>query len=130
MYNHVLYLAYWAVNALVLYLFGTFAGNDVVLGNWKFGATEASIYASFWVTFLVWCFWDFAMAKGLKFDTTVVTIGYFWSVNLFSFWLVSRFSQYFGFGVTGFIWPVMLGFVAHFLQRFARILVVRGSSEN
>jgi len=129
MYNHLIYLSYWIANSVILYLFSALSGGNVVLGNWKFGPVEASIYSGFWVTFLIWCFWDFAMAKGLKFDTTAVTIGYFWSVNLFAFWLVSRFSQYFGFGVTGFIWPVFLGLAAHFLQRFVRILVISWSKD-
>ncbi len=127
MYNHLLYFSYWLVNALVIYLFNNFFGSDVVLGNWKFGVVEASLYASFWVTFVIWCFWDFAIAKGLQFDSPVVVFGYFWVVNLFAFWLVSRFSSYFGFGVTSYFWPAVIALVAHALQRWVRRFFVSAS---
>src|SRR3972149_1067978 len=98
MYNHFLYFSYWILNSLVLYLFFLVFGDSVVLGNWRFGALESAIYSGFWVTFLLWTFWDFALAKGVKFDNWLTTLGYFWLVNTFSFWLTSRFSQYAGFG--------------------------------
>jgi len=124
MYNHLLYFIYWLINASVLYVFGQLFGNDVVLGNWKFSILESVVYSGFWVTFFIWCFWDFAIAKGLKFNSFMVTFGYFFLVNIFSFWLVSRFPYYAGFGVTGFFWVTLISFCAYFLQRFGRSIVV------
>lgn len=123
MYNHLLYFTYWLVNSLVLYAISSFS-NDVVLGNWRFGALEAAIYAGFWVTFFVWAMWDFAIAKGVKFDTGFVTLGYFWLVNAFSFWIVARFSEFTGLGITSFYWAFIIGLGAYLVQRITRSLVV------
>ena len=125
MYNHLLYFTYWLINSLVIYIFGLMAPGGVVLGNWRFSPIESSIYAGFWVTFLVWVLWDFAISRGVKFDTGIVTLGYFWSVNIFAFWLVSRFSQYFGLGIQSYLWAFAAGLVAYIVQRFAWRMIVK-----
>jgi len=124
MYNHILYFGYWLVNSITLYLFGLLFPSQIVLGNWRFGPIEASIYAGFWITFFVWSFWDLAMAKGVRFDSSAVTFGYFWSANIFAFWVVSRFSQYAGFGISSYLWAFTVGLVAFVLQRLVRKVVV------
>ena len=124
MYNHLLYFSYWIVNAVVLYVFSIWFGGDVVLGNWRFGALESAIYSGFWVTFLLWSFWDFAIAKGVKFDSALVTLGYFWSANIFAFWLVSRFSEFAGFGIASYLWAIAIALFAYIVQRLTRRFVV------
>jgi hypothetical protein len=123
MYNHLLYFAYWLFNSLVLYVFGLLFPGNVVLGNWRFGPIEACIYAGFWVTFFIWVLWDFALAKGVKFDTGIVTLGYFWSANIFAFWIVSRFSEYAGLGITNYLWAFAIGLSAYAMQRLAWNLI-------
>lgn len=129
MYNHLLYFSYWIINSLVLYVFSSIGSPNVVLGNWRFGPIEACIYAGFWITFIVWSLWDFAMARGVKFDVGIVTFGYFWTANIFSFWLVSRFSQYAGFGVANYLWILLMALAAFFIQRLAWKVIVRKSSK-
>lgn len=124
MYNHLLYFSYWIVNSLVLYAFTFLAPSNVILGNWRFSSIESAIYAGFWVTFLIWVLWDFALAKGIKFDTGAVTLGYFWSANILAFWLVSRFSEYAGFGVTSYLWAITIALFAYMSQRLTWHLVV------
>lgn len=127
MYNHLLYFLYWVINSLVLYLFSLLVPSYVILGNYRFGGIESAVYAGFWITFFVWAFWDFALAKGLKFESSVVTLGYFWLVNAFAFWIVSRFSQIAGFGVSNYLWTFTLGLVAYIFQRIAwRLVLKRG----
>lgn len=127
MYNHFLYFSYWLTNSAVLYVFYLLFGDNIILGNWRFGPIESAIYAGFWATFLLWSFWDFALAKGVKFDNYLTTLGYFLLVNAFSFWLVSRFSQYAGFGITGYGWAFALALAAHFLQRGVRRMIIKGN---
>ena len=119
MYNHILYFAYWLVNSLVLYVFSIVYPNSVVLGNWRFSPVEASIYSGFWVTFFIWVLWDFAIAKNVKFDSALVTFGYFGLSNFFSFWLVARFSQYAGLGIAHYGWAILVGLTAYIFQRIA-----------
>ena len=125
MYNHLLYFSYWLVNSAVLYVASLLFPGNVVLGNWRFGALEAAIYAGFCVTFFVWVLWDFAMAKTVKFDAKIVTFGYFWSANILSFWLVSRFPRYAGFGMSDYVWALLVAFIAYFAQRLAFKLVTK-----
>lgn len=127
MYNHLLYFSYWLVNSTVLYVLGLLFSQNIVLGNWRFSPIESAIYAGFWVTFLIWVLWDFALAKGVKFDSKVVTFGYFGITNIFGFWLVSRFSQYAGLGITNYIWAFAIGLVAYIFQRLAWGIVIRRS---
>lgn len=119
MYNHLLYFVYWILNSLIVYSFNLAYPDHVILGNWRFNPVESAIYAGFWVTFFVWVCWDFAIARGLKFDSAVVTFGYFWLSNAFSFWVVSRFSQFAGFGITSYVWALLIAVFAYILQRFA-----------
>jgi len=125
MYNYLLYFIYWFVNAAILLLATFVLPGNVVLGNWRFNAIESSIYAGFCATCFVWVLWDFAISKGVEFESKVVTFGYFWIANIFSFWLVSRFSQYAGLGISKFYWVLLLALIAHFAQRIAWSLVVK-----
>jgi hypothetical protein len=109
---------------VVLYVFGLVFPANVILGNWRFNPIEAAIYAGFWVTFFIWVLWDFAMAKGIRFDSATVILGYFWSVNIFAFWIISRFSQYAGFGITNYLWAFAIGLGAYIVQRLAWGLIV------
>jgi hypothetical protein len=124
-YNHLLYFSYWLTNFLVLYIFGRAFPLDVVLGNWRFGGVEAAAYGSFWVTFFVWVLWDFAMAKGVNLDSPIVNLGYFWSANFFAFWIVARFSQYAGVGITNYGWAMLLALGTYLAQRLAWKLIVK-----
>jgi len=128
MYNHILYFTYWLFNSSILFIFSYILPGNIVLGNWRFGPLEAAVYAGFWVTFFVWILWDFAMAKGLKFDSKAVTLGYFWAANMFAFWIVSRFSQYTGLGITNYFWAIVAGFGGFLVQRLAWRLIVKSKS--
>jgi hypothetical protein len=97
----------------------------VVTGNFRFTALEASIYASFWLTFIVWMGWDFIFSRGIKYDTGTITWVYFWILNTLGIWLVARFAYTLGFGISNWVWAVTLGLIAVFLQKIARGFVVK-----
>lgn len=128
MYNHLLYFTYWLFNSIVLYVFGLVFPANIILGNWRFNPIESAIYAGFWVTFFLWVLWDFAIAKGVRFDSGAVILGYFWTANTFAFWIVSRFSQVAGFGITNYLWAFAIGLGAYIVQRIAWKLVVGNKS--
>lgn len=127
MYNHILYVSYWVVNALVLFSAGIFSGQYVILGNNRFGSIESSIYASFWITFIIWVCWDFAMSRDFKLDKKIVTLTFFFIINLFAFWAVSKFYNTVGFHLTNYIVVFVIAVIATLLQRFAWTLVVNKS---
>ena len=125
MYNHILYFAYWLFDSLTIFVFGLLFPSQVVLGNWRFSPIEASIYAGFWMTFFIWSLWDFAIAKGVKFDSGIVTFGYFGLSNIFAVWIVSRLSQFAGFGVSSYFWTISIGLTIYLMQRFVWRIVVK-----
>lgn len=110
---------------MLIYVFGLVFPANVVLGNWRFNPIESAIYSGFCVTFFVWVFWDYAIAKGIKLDGAMSKWGYFWLSNVLAFWLVSRFSQIAGFGISSFLWVMAVGLGAYVVQRMAWKLVVR-----
>jgi len=124
MYNHVLYLSYWAANSIVLYLSGLFFSANVVLGNFRFNPIESSIYAGFWATVLFWSMWDYIHVRDIKFDKMSGKFLVFWAFNFISYWLVARFAHITGFGVSSFWWALLLGLFAYFAQRLMWIVVV------
>lgn len=128
MYNHILYFYYWLANALVLLIFKLVFTGMVVLGNWRFSSIEAAFYSGFWITFTVWCFWDWALAKKIPLNQPVLAFIYFFPVNSLAVWLVSRWANYTGMGIAGFGWAFVIGFTGHWLQRWVRGRVIAGSS--
>ena len=128
MYNHILYFYFWVANCLVLLVFNQVFSIDVVLGNWRFGIIEAAAYSGFWQTFMIWLFWDFALARRIDLSRPLVKFVYFYPVNVFSFWLVARFANYSGLGISNFIMAFILGLAGYWLQQWVCRRVTAGSS--
>lgn len=112
-----MYFAYWMINSFILYLASMLIPDNVVLGNWRFNSIESSIYAGFWLTFLIWVCWDFAIARKFNLKNKTATFVFFLLVNAISIWVVSRFSGITGFEIVNYQWILAIGFVATFLQK-------------
>lgn len=126
MYNHLLYLAYWIVNAAVLF-FTSLLIPAVRLGGGRFNSIESAFYAGFWLTFLIWVFWDFAIARKFNFESKTVNFSYFLLVNFISIWVISRFSSLTGFALTNYAWALVIALAAVLLQKIGwRLVVKRG----
>ena len=125
MYNHLLYLLYWLVNAAVILALGWMFPNFVQLGVNKFIPLEAAIYSGFWLTFFVWSMWDFVLLRGVKIEGAPAFV-YFLMANFIGFWLLSYASRYTGLVVDGW-WLVVLALLANFGQRLAWKWVIKRS---
>lgn len=123
MYNHIMYLSYWIINSLVLYVANLFLPQNVMLGDWRFNTVESSIYAGFWLTFLVWIFWDFAIARKFSPKKGFAFFFFFFLVNSISLWIVSLFPNYTGFSFYNDQWALIIGFVLAILQQISWKLV-------
>ena len=117
MYNHLLYFAYWLINSSVLLIASSVIPNNITLGNWRFNGFESSLYAGFWITFLIWVCWDFAMARKFNLSKKMVSFGFFFIVNVVSIWAISRFSSITGFELIHYEWVLAIGFVSTILQK-------------
>lgn len=124
MYNHLLFLLYWLVNTFVIYVMGLAFPDALVLGNARLFEIEAAVYSAFWLTFFVWCMWDFIFIRGVKLEPAPLGFLYFFVVNALGVWLVSRYSQYTGLGIVHYGWALLLGLVTDSLQRFVWKYVV------
>lgn len=129
MYTHLLFFAYWIINSLVLFTASVIIpGNEVTLGSWRFSGIESAIYAGFWLTFLIWVWWDFAIARRLNSTKKFVAVSYFLFVNVFCIFALSRFPALTGLTLKSFWLAVILGVVTTTLQRLAwRRMVKKGS---
>jgi len=129
MYNHLLYLLYWLINSLLFYLASfAFAGN-VILGNTRFNEIESAVYAGFWVTFIIWVVWDYIYARAQKLGDTFITSIIFWITNSVGIWLVSRFSDVLGLGISNYGWAFVVGVFANFIQRLAMRALLESRSK-
>jgi hypothetical protein len=117
MSNHVLYFSYWAINVVVLLVLSVFSGSNVLLGSMRLTMIEATVYAGFWLTVVVWGFWDLAIARGMKLANESKAYYYFLVVNLIGVWLVSRFSNWTGLFVESFSWALLLSVMINAGQR-------------
>ncbi len=116
MYNHLLYLLYWVVNALMFLVLSWFFPDIVGLGGNKFIPVEAAIYSGFWLTFVVWTMWDLVISRQVKLEPEGLAFGYFLIVNVLGVWLVTYAVKYTGLQVAGW-WVWVVGAAVNSLQR-------------
>lgn len=124
MYNHLLYILYWAINILIIKLAFILFPYGVVLGTYRLNPTEAAIYSGFWVTFIIWTAWDFAIARKISLEKPVKSFIYFLLVNIFAIWTVARFAPLSGMGITTYWWAISIGIVISILHKLAKKVVL------
>lgn len=125
MYNHILYLLYWAINAVVLFFLNWLLPQQIILGNSRLIPIEAAIYAGFWLTFFVWSMWDLVIGNKIKLDSEGLNFLYFLLVNIVGAWVVSRFTKFSGLEIDSFVWVLVVALVGNLIQRQAWLWVVR-----
>ncbi len=126
MYNHLLYLGYWLINITVLYAASLFLPESFIhLGSWRFSSIEAAFYSGFFLTFLIWIWWDFALARKFDFDKKITVFLFFLFVNYFSLLVVARFSYITGFEIYNYLWAFVIGLVATGMQRVVRKIIIQ-----
>lgn len=123
MYNHLLYFCYWFVNSFVISLLYYLNPLEYSLGNWKFTALEASIYSGFWITFVVWIFWDYLMAKDIKIEGIKNWL-WFWFANIIGIWITARMTNFTGLSIENLFAVIILALFTNLLQKTIRIFVI------
>ena len=124
MYNHLLYILYWAINTLIIKFTFLLFPYGLVLGTYRFTPTEAAIYSGFWVTFIIWTAWDFAIARKISLEKPTKNFLYFLLVNVFAVWVVARFAPLSGMGISSFWWAIAVGIVVSILHKLVKKVVV------
>jgi hypothetical protein len=116
MQSQLLFFVFWLLDFLSVYLLRLVFPNLVVLGNWRLTPLEASIYASFWLTFFVWMMGEYMTVREVEFRTSLPRFVFLFFINSLGVWIVSRYSQYAGLGITSYWWAFVLGGVTSILQ--------------
>jgi hypothetical protein len=116
MQSSIFFLLLWLVDFLSIHLLGLVFPNMIVLGNWRFSGIEASIYAGFWLTFFVWMMGEYMTVREVEFKSSLPRFVFLFFINSLGVWIVSRYSQYAGLGITSFWWAFVLGGVTSTLQ--------------
>ncbi len=117
------FFLFWLFNFLSIRLLGLLVPHMIVLGNWRLTPIEASIYAGFWLTFFVWTMKEYMSVRKVEFEPPALMHYFSFVVNCFGIWIVSRYSQYTGLGITSFWWAIVLGGVAFVLQLVTWIVI-------
>lgn len=126
MYNHLLYFSYWIFNSFAISVVHYVDPNGYELGTWKFSSLEGAIYAGFWMTFVVWIFWDLALAKKIDIKNTKIrAFLWFFVSNIAGVWITAHMSEYTGFGITNFGKAIILGFIATILQKLVKKIIFK-----
>lgn len=127
MYNHLLYLSFWAINTLILIVAGIFGSAYVELGSSRFNNVEAGVYAGFWITFIIWVFWDFSIGRRYNLGMKYRSFAFFFLVNIFAFWSVSIFNKWIGYSLINLYLVFVIAFIATALQRMVKRVIVKKS---
>jgi hypothetical protein len=98
--------------------------ENFVLGTWKLTGLESSLYSGFWVTFVVWIFWDLLLAKDIKLGSTK-SFFWFWLANTVGIWITAHMSKFTGFGISNFYLAIILGLLVNILQRLIRRFIIK-----
>jgi len=98
--------------------------KSIMLGSSRLNSVESAIYSGFCLTFLVWMWWDFAIAK--KFDLRKERINglFFLFVNFTSLWVISKFSGFTGLYIDSYLWIFMLSVLTTTIQRMVWKVIV------
>lgn len=123
--NSILFFIYWLVNYLVIYLFSLLFPNMIVLGSFRLPAIPSAIYSGFWLTFVVWCLWEYMFVRNVDFDTDEFKNLYSLFVNILGIWLISRYSEYTGLGIVSIGWVFVLATVAMIVQKIINEKIYR-----
>lgn len=123
MYNHLLYFSYWFVNSFIISLFSYLFPEDVILGSSKFSSLDGAIYSGFWVTFVVWIFWDYLLAKKTEWGKAK-TFFWFWLANTIGLWATSQMGNFTGLHIVSIYLIIIVGLFANILQKGMRKFVI------
>jgi hypothetical protein len=124
----LMYLVTFGVNAAVLYAANMMFPKNVVLGNMSLSAPWAILLSSGALavfSILAVPVIEYAQEKMGPFSMTHWILGYL-VINFAGIWLVSRYAEQFGFGISAWWVGLILAGITDFLQGFGSTIVYSG----
>ena len=122
------FVVLFAVNSLVVYLSSLWFSNHVVLGTFTITPVWALIHAmgtlSLINTFAIPFLNQYEADRGKKLSSTEWMLAYF-IVNFAGIWLITRFADQLGFGISSWVVAVVLAAVLDIFQGMAMMSLER-----
>lgn len=116
MKKYIPFISFWLLNSILLHLATTFYPLNFVLGNFWLSKLQATLWAGFWVTALVWSARTVSERLNIKLEGRLRMFLFYWLANAAAIWLVARFAPLTGFGISRFTWAIGLGLVMNVAQ--------------
>ncbi len=111
-----LFLSMLVVNSVLLLLANWFLPNDFVLGTWRRGIFGSAVVAGVLWTIITLLVEPFMKVVNYKPKNPMMSMMVYLVVNFVALWITARMAPLTGFGVSGWLWIVVLAFVANIVQ--------------
>lgn len=110
------FLAFWALDVVLLFLATSLLPNNYVLGTFRMSKFSSALFAGFVWTLIVWFSEPLTKKLKLKLEGQTKQMLFYLASNFIALWVVGHLAFFTGFGVTSFIWVFVLAFFANFFQ--------------
>ena len=111
-----LFLSMWLVNGVLLLLANWFFPMDFVLGTWRRGVFGSAVVAAALWTIITLLVEPFMKVINFKPKNAGMSMLVYLVVNFVALWVTARMAPLTGFGVSGWLWILILAVVANVVQ--------------
>lgn len=109
--EHVKFLAYWVANSIFILILSTILPGNIVLGANKISPPLAGVVAGFLLAALLYAIPKVVDKLGLKIKDKRAWPALFFGGNVVLIWIIKRFSEIFGLGISNIFYVLIAAFV-------------------
>lgn len=106
----------WLVNGVLLLIANWLMPNDFVLGTWRRDVLGSAVVAGALWTIITLLVEPFMEVLKFKPKNPMHSMMIYLVVNFVALWVTARMAPLTGFGVSGWLWILVLAFVANMVQ--------------
>lgn len=110
------YISFWILNSSIFYLGSIVFPKNIELGTFRVPENLAPFWAGALLTFIVWFSKPIVVQLGFKPQGEIQAFLYYAVANSVTLWILARFAEFSGFGISRFYWAIGLGLVINLLQ--------------
>ena len=114
--NYIPFISFWILNSTLILLASVILPKNFELGSSTIPVSLAHFWSGAWLTFVVWMSKPILTRLGVKLQGSFQLFVYYWFTNSVVIWILARFAEYSGFGISKFYWAVILGFIVNLAQ--------------
>ncbi len=116
--NYMLFVSIGIVNAITLFLANILFPTEIVLGNSTWSPILSAIITGILLSAVMGLPEPLMKTLNVKIKNEMHLALVYLVFNVVGLWVLARFANYFGFGVTSFVVVLVLGFVLNLVQFF------------